>query len=108
MPASQSTEAARDLLARLLAVAEKRAADGEAIRDLTGALRLLAAAEPGFAAAMAGWLVGAGDGDHPLSRRLAAVLAETTDGKAEGPARGQGHRYGDRRDPLSGNYERLP
>ena len=107
-PAGQATEILRDLLAKLLAVAEKRATDGEAIRDLAGALRLLAAAEPGFVAAMAGWLAGAGDRDHPLSQCLSAVLAETTDGKTEGLARRRGYRYGDRRDPLSENYERLP
>jgi len=107
-PAGQATEVLRDLLAKLLAVAEKRATDGEAIRDLAGALRLLAAAEPGFVAAMAGWLAGAGDRGHPLSQCLSAVLAETTDGKTEGLARRRGYRYGDRRDPLSENYERLP
>jgi hypothetical protein len=108
LPAGQPTEALRDLLAKLLAVAERRATDGEAIRDLAGALRLLAVAEPGFAATMAGWLAGPGDRDHPLSQCLSAVLAETTDGRTEGPARRQGYRYGHRRDPLSENYDRLP
>ena len=108
LPAGQATEASEDMLARLLAVAEKRVADGEAIRDLTGALRLLAAAEPGFAAAMAGWLAGPGDRNHTLSQCLSTVLAETNDGKTEELARHRGHRYGHRRDPLSRNYERLP
>jgi len=100
-------EAARGLLARLLAAVEKRSADQEALRDLAGALRLLAAEEPGFAAAMTERLAGAGDRDGPVLRCLAAALAATAEHRASGVAQRRGHRYGDGRPSLSKNYERL-
>jgi hypothetical protein len=105
-PWGQAPEEACRLLARLVMATERQGGGAEAMRDLTGALRLLAVEQPGFAAAMSERLSAAAARDGPVMQCLATVLAEAAgDGRGD-PAKRRGHGIGKLRSSLRKNYDR--
>lgn len=103
------TASSRRLLAALLQAAEERRDDASSLRDLAGALRLLAKVEPGFVASMAERLAEPAGLDGPVQRCLAAIAAEQpTQPRGDAMARPQGgHRVGAAPQLLGENYDRL-
>jgi hypothetical protein len=103
-----STNAAGALLESLIAAQAARPVDPESIRDLIGALRLLAAGQPGFAAAMADRLASEAQADEPIAQCLRAVLAERSLRAPSAPAAPlSGHGHGFVPGNLSSHYDRL-
>ena len=105
----ESAASSRQLLSAVLEAAANRQHDPSSLRDLAGALRLLAEVEPGFAAAMVERLADPAGADGPVQRCLAAIAAERP---AKPPSNAMVPQHGGGRieataQLLGQNYDRL-